>query len=176
MTRFWIVLSLVVFTAGCANVSRYERQGMVAHGQKLDGAEQPLYYIIAIDVSKGPDERLLSVGLKLTPQAPLVKISALTPDTVKAYLPKFVPPPQWPERERLKASQDDAYEGGGFFVKFDQGRFQYLGICSHCAGRHDQLMVATPEGVVYSLPLTEAQLSAVFGAPKRVYKVSEVRY
>jgi hypothetical protein len=176
MVRFWIGLLLTVLLAGCANVSRYERPGMVAHGQKLDGAVEPLYYIIAIDGRKGPDERTLNAGLKLAPQAPLVKISALTPDTVKVYLPKFVPPPQWPERERLKASQDDAYEGGGFFVKFDQGRFQFLGICSNCAGGWEQPSVATPEGVVYSLPLTHAQLSAVFGEAKRVYKVSEVRY
>ena len=177
MRRILLIIFLAGILPACANVSRFEVGTLVAHGEQLNGSHEPLYYSIFVDGSRKADDRIMGVLLKLTPDANPLKLSELNPELVAKFLPKFVPPPQWPEHWKKKAKEEDAYSGGGFHIKFKNGRLNSVGICSHCAEGLEHPIVGTGDGkVFYSLPLTEQQLIDVFGQPGRVYKVNEVRY
>ena len=161
----------------CTNVSRLEKDSLVAHGELLDGAQEPLYYTIFIDFNKSVDARILVSLMKFSNDAPPLSLAELRPELVAQYLPPFVPPPQWPDSLKKKATEDDAYTGGGFHIAFKNGRLASVGICSHCSGGREYPIVGTPDGQkFYELPLTERQLTEVFGSPIRIYKVNEVRY
>lgn len=170
-------MTLMILLSACANVSRFEKDILVAHGEPFDGAKEPIYYSIFIDGSHHAEKRILSALVKLSPNTPALPVSELKPDIVSKYLPKFIPPQNWPENLKNEASEYDAYSGGGFHINFKEGAFISLGICSHCSGNREHPIVGTPDGkTFYTLPLTKQQLMAVFGKPDRVYKVSEIRY
>jgi len=133
--------------------------------------------MVWIDLQKKTDARVLAAQIKLAEQAPLVAIGALRPEFVARYLPAWEPPPQWPEIVKQKARQDDNYQGGGIYVSFRQGRLVYVSLVSQLRGEHFYPQVAAPASPeLLSLPLSRAQMEAVFGPPRRVYRVSEVRY
>lgn len=172
----WIIVAMLL-VSGCANVSRYQSGSVVAYGERLDGAAEPLYYAIRLDQDGVIDAHAGGVLLKLAAEAEPVAISALTPELVAQFLPAFEPPPQWPRHLQEKARRDDAYAGGGFHIRFSAGRLQSVGICSHCEGRIEAPVVGSREtGVLYRLPLTRQQLVDVFGEPERLDNVNEVRY
>ncbi|WP_339800438.1 hypothetical protein [uncultured Marinobacter sp.] len=177
MRRIWMVALLAGILAGCANVSRFEKDALVAHGEHLNNAPETLYYTLFIEIGRVTDANIMKVLVKLTPDAPPILLSEVKPESVARYLPRFVPPPQWPEHLKKKATEYQAYVGGGFHITFDDGRFISIGICSHCSGGREYPVIGTPNGNdFYTLPLTEQQLIDVFGSPGRVYKVNEVRY
>lgn len=177
LRRICIGLLLAGMLWACANVSRLEKGSLVAHGELLDGAQVPLYYSIWIDVNKPVDTRIMDAHVKFRKDAPPLKLSALRPELVAQYLPLFTPPPQWPDYLKQKAKEDDAYSGGGFHVTFKNGRLLSVGLCSHCAEGRAYPVVGRPDGQkFYELPLTEGQVTEIFGSPDRIYKVNEVRY
>lgn len=55
---------------------------MAAHGQVLDGARQPLYYSISIELDKSADDRVMASLLKLTKDAPPLALTELRLDVV----------------------------------------------------------------------------------------------
>ena len=163
--------------SACANVSRFEKDTLVAHGEHLNNAAEVLYYLISIESDKIIDAPAMDILLKLTPDATPLLLSELRPESVARYLPRFTPPPQWPEHWKKKAMEKESYSGGGFHITFNKGHVVFVGICSHCSGGREHPVIGTADGhTFYSLPLTEQQLKAVFGPPNRVYKVNEVRY
>jgi len=177
MRRILILILLTTILPACANVSRFEKNSLVAFGQSLEGSHEPLYSLIRIDIKKSGDAHIMSSLLKLSPDSPPIALEELTPVFVAGYLPPFTPPPQWPDSWKQKAKEYDVYDGSGFYISFKEGQLQYVGICSNCAGGREQPIVGTPDGQhFYTLPLTERQVVEVFGPPDRIYKVSEVRY
>lgn len=168
---------LTIMLPGCANVSRFEKNNLVAFGERLEGSQEPLYYLVRIDVQKSDDARVMSSRLKLSPDSPPLTLEELRPAAVADFLSPFTPPPQWPDTWKQKANAEDVYAGNGFHIRFEGGQLLSVGICSHCAGGREQPMVGTPDGQhFYTLPLTEQQVIEVFGAPDRIDKVGEVRY
>ncbi len=163
--------------SACAHVSRFEKDALVAHGEVLNGATEPLYYSIYVDCSRAVDTCILNASLKLTPDAEPLTLLQMRPDLVARYLSIFIPPANWPQQWKEKAKDEDAYAGGGFHIRFKNGSLLSVGICSHCAGGREHPVVGTPDGHrFYSLPLTEQQLTEVFGKPDRLYMATEVRY
>jgi hypothetical protein len=177
MRCIWVVMLFTATLSACANVSRFESGALVAHGEHLNGASEILYYSIFIESGGRADVHMKDIYLKLTPDATPLLLSELRPGSVSRYLPRFNPPPQWPENLKEKAMETEAYSGGGFHITFNNGRLLSVGICSHCSEGREHPIIGTPDGNrFYSLPLTEQQLKDVFGMPDRVYKVNEVRY
>ena len=177
MYRLSIVLFCTVMLSSCANVFRYERDALVAHGQRLNGSKVPLYYAISLDMTKSVDESAKNFLLKLTPDNPPISLKELNPELVARYLPPFTPPPQWPDKWKQKAKEEEIFAGGGFHIRFKNGQLLFVDICSHCANGRENPVVGTPDGQhFYTLPLTEQQVVEVFGSPKRIYRVNEVRY
>jgi len=175
----WILIGilLAVTLSACANVSRFEKGSLVAHGELLDGSREPLYYSIWVDFKKSVDASTMSSLLKLSPDSPSIALGKLRPELVARYLAPFTPPPQWPEAWKEKAKEDEVYAGGGFNIRFKEGQLLSVGICSHCAEGREHPIVGTPDGHhFYILPLTERQITEIFGPPDRIYKVGEVRY
>lgn len=177
MQRIFIGLLLLAILSACANVSRLERGSLVAHGELLDGSREPLYYSISIDLKQAADSRTTSSLLRLATDSPPLAIRQLRPEWVARYLPSFIPPRQWPEAWKQKAKEEDVYAGNGFHIRFKDGRLLSVGICSHCAGGREGPVVGTPDGQhYYALPLTQRQVTEVFGPAGRIFKVNEVRY
>lgn len=177
MRRTLTILLLMAVLSACANVSRFEKDSLVAHGELLDGSLDVLYYTIWINTGKSADTRTMSSLLKFTPDSPPIALNKLSPEFVSRFLPPFIPPPQWPESWKQKAKEDGVYAGGGFNIRFKGGNLLSVGICSQCAGERENPVVGTPDGQhFYTLPLTQHQLAEVFGTPGRIYKVNEVRY
>lgn len=149
---------------------------MIAFGETLDGADEPLFYSILVK-GEAIDERAKDVRVKLAPEATSVSVAELTPAFTARYLEPFVPPRQWPEQWKAKAMEEESYSGGGFHVRFRDNRLISIGMCSHCEGVREHPTLGVPNGdAFYSLPLTRQQMLEVFGAPERLYKVGEVRY
>ncbi len=168
---------LLALLGGCANIWRLENGPLVAFSESVHEAPEPRYTLLWIDLRKKTDTRVLAARIKLAEQAPLTAIGALQPAFVARYLPPFVPPPQWPEVIREKARRDDSYEGGGIYVSFRQGRLVYVSLVSRQGDQRFAPRVAAPGSAeLLGLPLSRAQMEQVFGAPRRVYRVSEVRY
>lgn len=177
MRRILILILLATILPACANVSRFEKNSLVAFGELLHDSHEPLYYLIRIDIEKSDDARTMSSLLKLSPVSPPVALGELSPSFVAGYLPPFTPPPQWLDSWKQKAKEDEVFAGSGFNIRFKEGQLLYVGICSHCAGGRENPVVGTPDGqFFYTLPLTERQVIEVFGPPDRIYKVGEVRY
>lgn len=173
----WILPGLlaVALLSACAGVTRFQTGPLVAYAEKLGDAAEPRYYSIGINTAESDDPRILSALVKLGPEASGVAIVRLSPELVAKYLPPFTPPKEWPEILKKKAREEDAYSGGGFHIRFADGRLVSVGICSHCAGDRQSPVVGTPDGRhFYALPLTEQQMIEVFGPPDRKYKVHEV--
>jgi hypothetical protein len=159
------------------HVSRLEMTGLAAYGETLEGYGETVYYLVSIDAEAASDPRVMAANLRMSPEAAPIALSQLDPGVTAKYLSPFVPPPQWPDQWKQKARQRDAYAGNGFHIEFKNGRLAYIGICSHCAGERASPLVGTPDGSrFFPLPLTEAELTAVFGQPSRIYPVGEVRY
>lgn len=179
MIRKAFTLGLVWMLSSCASVTRFEKETLTAHGQRLDGASEVLYYSISIrlDSIDVDGSSLGQARVKLAATAPSLPLAGLSPESVAAHLPRFVPPPQWPEAWKKRAEDDDAYTGEGYYIRFNSGRLALIGICSHCSDGPASPVVGTPDGQrLYALPLTRAQLVDVFGVPSREFKVQEVRY
>jgi hypothetical protein len=175
----WILIGILlgVTLSACANTSRFEKGPLVAHGGLIEGSQEPLYYMIWVDLKKSSDVRPMSSLLKLSPDSPPIALEKLRPEIVVNYLPPFTPPPQWPEAWKQKAKEDEMYAGNGFNIVFKESRLLSVGICSHCAEGKEHPIVGTPDGqYFYTLPLTERQVVEVFGSPDRIYKVGEIRY
>ncbi|RRJ82768.1 hypothetical protein [Aestuariirhabdus litorea] len=166
-----LVLGLLCLLTACASVTRLEKGALVAHGEPLDGAAEPLYYILALDLRQLGEVERQRLVVKLAAEAELLTLSALTPERVSGYLPRAQPPVI-----RRDAPAGEAYSGGGFYLRFEAGRLQFLGLCSHCAGGRQSPLIGRVGGELLGLPLTGTQLEALFGAPDRVYRVNEVRY
>ncbi|MFC6669453.1 hypothetical protein [Marinobacterium aestuariivivens] len=64
-----MLLGMLLLSA-CGHVQRFQRGALVAHGERLDGAEQPLFYSIGIDLQQAPDARMLDARVKLSDRAP----------------------------------------------------------------------------------------------------------
>ena len=177
MRLIWMEILLAGMLFACANVSRIEKDSLVAYGELLDGAQEPLYYSILVDFNKSVDARIMGSLIKFAKDASPLSLAELGPELVAQYLPPFIPPPQWPDSWKQKAKEDETYTGGGFHIKFKNDRLVSVGICSHCGGGREYPIVGTPDGQqFYELPLTEKQVTEVFGLPIRIYKVHEVRY
>jgi len=177
MRKLLILILLATILSACTNVSRFEKNSLVAHGELLDGSNEYLYYSIWIDLEKTVDARTMSSLMKLSPDSPHIALNELRTEFVARYLSPFTPPPQWPETWKQKAKEDEVYAGGGFNIRFKEKQLLSVGICSHCAGGREYPIVGTPDGNnFYTLPLTKEQVIEVFGAPDRIYKVGEVRY
>lgn len=177
MRRILIAIGLAGILSACANVSRFEKDAFVAHGEILNGTPEVLYYSIFIESDGTVDAYKADILLKLTADATPLSLSKLRPESVARYLPRFTPPPQWPEQWKKKAMEAETYSGGGFHITFKNGRLVSLGICSHCSEGREHPVIGTADGhLFYSLPLTEQQLEDLFGPPDRIYKVNEVRY
>jgi len=177
--RMPVVLAALILLTACANVSRFEKGAFVAFGQKLDGSPEPLYYLMRMDLSRSNPAETPAFSLKLSENGPPVPWDRLTVDTVSAHLPKFVPPPVWPEKWKAEAAKRDAYEGAGYYIAFRDGRLEYLGLCSHCGKDFPEPPpgIGPPDGATFfRLPVTEAQLVSVVGRPDRIYNVREVSY
>jgi hypothetical protein len=116
----WILMVMLLAgtVSACASVSRFEKDALTAYGEKLDGSCESLYYSILIDLGDAVDSSTLNTQLKLRSDAPPMPLSDLGPDVVAKYLPRFSPPPQWPEKWKKKAQEQDAYTGGGFHIVF----------------------------------------------------------
>lgn len=59
MRWIWMGILLAGMLSACANVSRLEKGSLVAHGELLDGAQEPLYYSIWVDFNKPVDTRIM---------------------------------------------------------------------------------------------------------------------
>ena len=176
LIRVLLVL-LAITLSTCANVSRFEKKSIVAHGEMLDGSREPLYYSIYIDLKEPVDARVMSCLLKISSDSPAIAIEKLQPDLVAHYLLPFTTPPQWPVTWKQKAKEYEAYAGDGFHIRFKAGKLISISICSHCAGGREKPTIGTPdEQHYYTLPLTEKQITKLFGSPDQIYKVNEVRY
>jgi hypothetical protein len=177
MRRVLLGILLAGMLSACAGVSRLEKGSLTAFGELHNGAHEPRYYLVRINVEKAADPRTMSSLVKLNPEAPPLSIAELRPESVARYLQPFSPPPQWPDSLKQKAKEYDDYHGGGFYIAFKNGRLVSVGICSHCAGGRESPIVGTPDGQqFYTLPLTELQVAEVYGSPDRIRKVREVTY
>ena len=172
------LIASALLLSACANVSRIEKDSLVAYGELMLDAEEPLYYLIGIDVVKTTDEQILYSQVKLAKEAPAFSLAELKPELVAKYLPAFAPPSQWPESWKQEAQENESYAGNGFFIKFSKnGMLLFVSICSHCEGKiHHPIVGTSIDHNFYSLPLTIKQFSEVFGLPTRIQKVREVRY
>ncbi|WP_291012827.1 hypothetical protein [Hydrogenophaga sp.] len=179
MYRVAIISCVIGMLLACAGVSRFEKGVIVAHGERLEGASEVLYYLISIDLGQddAADQEVVRVRLKLAADAPMLPLSALRPEVVAKYLPRFVAPSQWPASWRKKAEDDDAYAGGGFYLRFEKGRLVSVSICSHCSGGRESPVVGAAHGPSpFKLPLSISQLVEVFGSPDRLRSAREVTY
>ena len=177
MRLILIVIFFAAIFSACANVSRFQKDSLTAHGELFGGSKEPLYYSIRIDIASSADERPMSFLMKLSPDSPPIASNRLYPELVARYLPPFTPPSQWPDTWKQKAKEEDIYSGNGFDIIFKNGKLLSIGICSHCAGRREYPIVGSQDGKhFYTLPLTEQEVTEVFGSPDRIYKVNEVRY
>jgi hypothetical protein len=168
---------LFLVLGGCANIWRMDNGPLTAFSESVRESPDPRYTMVWIDLQKKTDTRVLAAQIKLAEQAPLVAIGALRPEFVARYLPAWEPPPQWPEIVKQKARQDDNYQGGGIYVSFRQGRLVYVSLVSQLRGERFTPQVAAPaSSEPLGLPLSREEMEAVFGPPRRVYRVSEVRY
>ena len=128
-------------------------------------------------MTKSIENHLGSFYLKLSPECPPITLTELRPELVSQYLHSFIPPPQWPDRMKQKIKGQNIYSENGFHISFKNGKLLYMGICSHCADENESPVVGTLDREhFYTLPLTDQQVIEVFGTPKRIYKVNEVRY
>ncbi len=175
--RLLMMLLLLVSLSGCANIWRMENGPLTAFSESVHESSAPRFTMVWVNLQQQTDVRVLQAQIKLADDAPLTPIGALRPDFVARHLPPFVPPPEWPEFVREKARQDDSYQGGGIHVSFRQGRLIFLGLVSRQGGEQFAPQVAAPGStVLQTLPLSRAQMEQVFGPPRRLYRVSEVRY
>lgn len=171
--RLLLIGLLLATLAGCANIWRMENGPLTAFSESSD----PRFTMAWVNLQKQTDPRVLQAQIKLAENAPLVAIGALRPEFVARYLPVWEPPPQWPESVREKARQDDAYQGGGIYVSFRQGRLVFVSLVTQQGGERFAPQVAAPGSMkLLTLPLSRAEMEAVFGPPRRLYRVSEVRY
>lgn len=175
----WILIGTIwmFLISSCANVLRFEKENLVAFGEKLDKSPEPLFYLVRVDMTKTIDNEVNNFYLKLSSDTPPIALKELTPELVGKNLNPFIPPFQWPNKMKQKIKGDEAFSGNGFYISFKDGKLFNLSICSHCANGRENPIVGTPDGQhFYTLPLTELQVIEVFGTPNRVYKVNEVRY
>jgi hypothetical protein len=172
-----MLITTLFLISGCANVSRYQKNDIVAFGEKINQSKQPLYYLIRLNSKKENETNSPDFLIKFSNDAPPVHFKNLTPELVYKYLSPFVPPSQWPQHIREKALRDQGFQGNGFYIAFRQNRFLAFSACSLCGGKQHSPVVGKSDGsAFYSLPLTFEQLTDIFGKPDRLYKVGEVRY
>ena len=169
--------SLTLSAAGCANVSRVDVGPLTAFGEPLEQADTYRYYLVRLDARGVPSDRLPPLALPLPGSEKPVPLAALTPALTARHLPRFVPPPQWPDTWKEKARQRQAFEGDGFYIDFGDAGLDFMGLCSHCHGGRQEPGLCSADGrICHALPLTLEQLTELLGPPDRIRKVREVTY
>lgn len=176
LLRSLVAVSTGLLLCACAGVSRLESGGVVAFGEPVDGADRPLYYLIRIDARRPLDAHTGNALVKLAADAPSRSIADLEAGWVARHLPAFEPPAGWPDTWKKRARRLQAFQGGGYYVAFEEGRLVSLELCSHCAGGREAPRVGAPGGLLFALPLTERQLTEVFGPFESRRRVREVTY
>ena len=172
-----LLLFLIIVLGGCANIWRMEKGPLTAFSESVKESSAPRFTMLWVNLQQQTDLRVLQAQIKLADDAPLTPIGALRPDFVARHLPPFVPPPQWPEVLKERARRDDSYQGGGVYVSFRDGRLIFVSLVSRQGGEQFAPQVAAPGStVLQTLPLSRAQMEQVFGPPRRLYRVSEIRY
>lgn len=172
-----LLILLVVMLGGCANIWRMENGPLTAFSESVHESPDPRFTMVWVNLQKQTDARVLQAQIKLANDAPLTPLGALRPDFVARHLPAFVPPPQWPDSLKEKARQDDSYQGGGIYVSFRDGRLIFVSLVSRQGAERFTSQVAAPGSTtLLTLPLSRTQMEQVFGPPRRLYRVSEVRY
>lgn len=172
-----LLMLLVLMLGGCANIWRMENGPLTAFSESVHESPDPRFTMVWVNLQQQTDARVLQAQIKLADNAPLTPLGALRPEFVARHLPPFVPPPQWPQVLKERARQDDSYQGGGIYVSFNQGRLIYVSLVSRQGREQFTPQVAVPGSTeLLTLPLSREQMEAVFGPPRRVYRVSEVHY
>ena len=172
-----LALGLTLGLAGCANVSRVDVGPLTAFGETLESADTYRYYLVRLDARGMPSERLPALALPLPGSVRPVPLGALTPALAARHLPRFVPPPQWPDTWKEKARQRQAFQGDGFYIDFGDAGLEFVSLCSHCHGGRQEPGLCTADGnTCHLLPLTGEELVELVGTPDRVRKVREVTY
>lgn len=175
--RLLLIGLLLASLVGCANIWRMENGPLTAFSESVTESPEPRFSMLWVNLQKQSDSRVLQAQVKLAEDAPLTPIGALRPEFVARYLPAWEPPPQWPEIVKAKARQDDNYQGGGIYVSFREGRLVFVSLVSRQGGERFAPQLAAPGSTeLLTLPLSRAEMEAVFGTPRRLYRVSEVRY
>jgi len=175
-STLWLALVGLILS-GCANTSRFETGPVTAFGGALGQDDGVRYYLVDVDVLGLSPGQLPALSLPLPGARHPLRLSELTPTLTAQYLPRFVPPPQWPDTWKEKARLYPAFEGSGFYIGFGESGLKSVGLCSHCAGGRQAPGLCTADGqICHVLPLTRAQLVELVGPPDREYRVNEVRY
>ena len=171
------LLGSALLLGGCSHVSRVDTGHLTAFGEPLEQPEQYLYYLVRIDNRGRPPDELPPLAIRFPAADRPIAFDALTPSVTARYLPAFVPPPQWPDKWKEKASRQTAFEGGGIYVHFEAQGPSFIALCSHChGGRHSPVLCTADGSICHPLPLTYEALVELIGPPDRVRQVREVTY
>jgi hypothetical protein len=166
IAMLWILLFSL---SGCADSWRMENGPLTASSP--GGSSELRFTPVLIDLGKGTDARVLAGQIKLARDAPLLPIGALRPEFVARYLPPYEDPPQVPESYRERRRGYDSYEGGGIFVRFRNGSLVLVSLYTQNRGERFAPQLAAPgSSVLFTLPLSDAEMAVVFGPPRRVYR------
>ncbi|MCL7751381.1 hypothetical protein LV475_07195 [Guyparkeria hydrothermalis] len=177
MGRLLTVMLCATLLTACANTTRFEAGPITAFGGEIEATDAERFYLLRIDTRELPADELPALALPLPGAERPVTLEALTPAEVARYLPRFEPPPQWPETWKARARAYPSFEGDGYFIGFGDIGLESVSLCSHCAGQRQSPSLCTADGrVCHRFPLTRDQLVALVGPPGREYKVIEVRY
>lgn len=171
------LLGAALLLGGCSHVSRVDAGHLTAFGEPLERPEESLYYLVRIDNRGRPPDELPPLAIRFPAADRPIAFDALTPSVTARYLPAFVPPPQWPDTWKEKASRQTAFEGGGIYVHFEAQGPSFIALCSHChEGRHSPVLCTADGSVCHQLPVTYEGLIELIGPPDRVRRVREVTY
>lgn len=176
---WWMLASMLL--PGCGSVDRIEKGALVGYGSDQG---QPGYDSLSIDFERRPGKPVPLFCVRLSPQAPPMRSDALTEAQVARYLPKFQIPGYWPETWKQRARQQQAYEGNGYYLAFQQGVLKRLSLGVRQSDPTQPVTrPVTPARIgppscepLYALPITSAQFGEIFGEPDREQRVNEVYY
>ena len=167
--------------AACNSIPRLEKEGIIAYGYQ-NGA--PMYDSISIKIEKVPGKVVPLFCVQLSPSADPLRSDQLTELTVSKYLPEFEIPKYWPQTWKLKALENQDFAGNGFYISFNNGNIQFLGMGTREQDPDEPITKpVSPAKIgpadclsIYTLPLTREQFVEIFGQPDRDDSVSEVYY
>jgi hypothetical protein len=183
VTRLSCLLAVLLSAAACAPVSHFQKGGVSAHGERLEGSERPLWYRIGIDYEREGGGHVPPLSIQLPGADGAEPVESLTPGKAARHLPVWVPPEEWSdivkarERDRIEAGGYQVYSGSGTYLSFREGRVAFIGLCSHCEGKRSApAHIGRVGGRLHALPFSEEQMAEVFGVPDRVRRYSQVYY